>query len=181
MKHRKQKNGTDIVDTMRLITIIASVVVLVIGGLLLLPGPGQSIRKLFGPGEISAIDFAELVTTGETDEYLVCPLYLCLSTEPDAEPREFDVQANRLRAILLEYIDHQSSVKMLGFDPVHQQFDFSDQDPTMRLPDIITIKIIELGEQRSTLAIYSRSVSGFTRDGANKRRVDHWMNMLRSN
>ncbi len=48
----------------------------------------------------------------------------------------------------------------------------------VRWPDWVTVRFIPLGEKRSTLAIYSRSVYGRSDFGANKNRITNWLARL---
>jgi uncharacterized protein (DUF1499 family) len=48
----------------------------------------------------------------------------------------------------------------------------------MRYPDLITVQFRPLDSTRSTLAIYSRSVYGYSDRGVNQRRVRQWLDRL---
>ncbi len=50
--------------------------------------------------------------------------------------------------------------------------------PIIRWPDWVTVRFIPLGEDRSTLAIYSRSVYGRSDFGANEGRITDWLARL---
>ena len=50
--------------------------------------------------------------------------------------------------------------------------------PIVRWPDWVTVRFIPLGEDQSTLAIYSRSVYGRKDFGTNERRITDWLARL---
>jgi uncharacterized protein (DUF1499 family) len=49
----------------------------------------------------------------------------------------------------------------------------------MRFPDTIVVRYLRLGENRSTLAIYSRSQLGRYDLGVNLARIERWLDKLR--
>ncbi|NOR64368.1 MAG: DUF1499 domain-containing protein [Rhodobacteraceae bacterium] len=57
---------------------------------------------------------------------------------------------------------------------------YVQRTPTLKMPDYITVKFLELEGGRSTLVIYSRSRFGYGDMGVNKARVDLWLLSLAS-
>jgi len=57
---------------------------------------------------------------------------------------------------------------------------YVQRTPTLKMPDYITVKFIELEGGKSTIAIYSRSRFGYGDLGVNKMRVDLWLQSLSS-
>lgn len=47
-------------------------------------------------------------------------------------------------------------------------------------PDLVTAQIIDAGQDRSTLVLYSRSVYGYSDLGANRRRLNTWLAALQT-
>lgn len=182
MKRQHSDRGHKVFDIIRITSIGLSIIVLLVGGFFILSdSPSRWFDETFGGGQIPEIDFETLVLPVRSDEYLICPQDLCLDTDPDEFSPEFDIPPEKLRAILLEYADLQVNVRRLRLDLAKQQYDFADQSPTMRFPDIITVRIIDLGAGRSTIAIYSRSVSSFAKKGSNAKRARRWLTMISPN
>lgn len=174
-----KKSGTDFVDLIRIGGIVLSVMVLITGALFLLPGSGQFLESIFGREEVAIVDFYELTVPADApDHYLVCPEDICLSQTPDQIAPVYDISAGRLRAILLGFVDNQPTVSFWRMDPAINQFDFKEIDPTMRMPDVITVQTFELADGKSTIAIYSRSLHGLADAGSNRRRVQRWLAMI---
>lgn len=48
----------------------------------------------------------------------------------------------------------------------------------MRFPDTVNVRFVDLGEGRSTLALYSRSQLGSDDMGVNRARIERWLDRL---
>lgn len=174
-----QKNGTDIVDKIRLGGIILSVIVMITGALFLLPGTSEYLEGIFGREEVPVVDFYTLsIPAGGPDHYLVCPTEVCMLDAADQASITYDIPAERLRAILLGFVDNQPTISFWRMNPAIDQFDFLENDPTMRMPDVVTVQTFDLGAGKSTVAIYSRSLHGLADEGSNRRRVQRWLAMI---
>lgn len=179
IKSRKKKNDGDIVDLIRIGSIVLSVIVLITGALFLLPGSGQFLEGIFERQEVAIVDFHSLTIAADSpDHYLVCPENVCLSQPPDQISPVYDVPAGRLRSALLGFVDNQPTISFWRMDPAINQFDFLENDPTMRMPDVVTVQTFDLAEGKSAIAIYSRSLHGLADAGSNRRRVQRWLAMI---
>jgi uncharacterized protein (DUF1499 family) len=131
---------------------------------------------LLTAGDYRAVDFETLVLTAKPNQYLVCPPNLCAAAQAHRESPEFDRRVADLRAAF-ETLVHQSA----GVTQVADNADSIDlvaRTPIVRWPDWVTVRFIGLGEGRSTLAVYSRSVYGRKDFGANERRITAWLAKL---
>lgn len=179
MTRSQKKNGTDIVDYVRIGGIVLSMIVMIAGALFLLPGSGDLLEGLFGRKEIPAVDFYSLeIPAGGNDHYLACPQDICLAQPPDQILGVYDFSAERLRSRLLSFVDNQPTISFWRMDPAINQFDFKENDPSMRMPDVITVRTFDLGEGKSAIAIYSRSLHGLADTGSNRKRVQRWLAMI---
>jgi len=57
---------------------------------------------------------------------------------------------------------------------------YVQRTPTLKMPDYISVKFIDLEDGKSTLAIYSRSRFGYGDLGVNKARIGLWLQSLSS-
>lgn len=179
MTRSPKKNRVDPFDLIRAGSIVLSLIVLIAGALFLLPGSGQLLEGIFGREEVPIVDFYTLsVPADGPDHYLVCPQDVCVSQPPDQLSKIYDIPADRLRSLLLGFVDNQPTISFWRMDPAINQFDFLENNPTMRMPDVITVRTFDLGDGRSTMAIYSRSMHGFAKKGSNRRRAQRWMAMI---
>ena len=131
---------------------------------------------LLPPGDHRPVRFETLVLTPKSNQYLVCPPDLCTEAKAHRESPQFDRTADDLRAAF--------ETGVLGSDAVTKMASSEDtldmvvRTPFVRWPDWVTVRFIPLGENRSTLAIYSRSVYGRSDFGADERRVTDWLARL---
>jgi len=135
--------------------------------------------RLFPVKELPAIDFAALRRARTPNQYLVAPPDLCRAAVPDATAPTFALPAaelaERWQAAVTASPDNAT---LLRSDPGHDQYDYLQRSRLCRFPDVITVRFIALGPDRSTLAVYSRSLYGRGDLGTNRRRVRRWLGHL---
>lgn len=160
----------------RLVGILGSILVILLGAALLLVGP-EKLEGLFGEKELPEVDFATLVRDDRPNSWLVCPPGACPLADADATAPVFDMPVETLRTRMLELIEIGGDARLRSVDMERQQFGFVVRTPTMRFPDVVTVRFYPAGEG-STLAILSRSIYGWSDIGANRRRVERWLAIL---
>ncbi|AWN41175.1 DUF1499 domain-containing protein [Methylobacterium durans] len=153
-------------------------------GLLLLvargaePGGIEEVWLLLGPPDLGAVDFPTLRRARLPIDALACPPEHCRNAVPDLVPPLLPVSGERLRAIVAEV-----ATEMPGTEPVFQaRWAEEDRYVTrsfwLRLPDTINVAIIGAGEERSTLALYSRSQVALHDLGGNRARLVRWLERI---
>jgi uncharacterized protein (DUF1499 family) len=154
-----------------------------LAGLGVLTGSGaidHVYAGLFGPPAVEPIDFATLTRRSSPNDALVCPPDLCTRAAVDIAPPEYPVSAERLRAIVAEVAAEEPRTLAWSNSPAGE----SDQDRyvarsrLMRFPDAVEVRIIPRGENRSTLALYSRSEIGYWDFGVNRARLERWLERI---
>ena len=131
---------------------------------------------LLPPGDHRAVRFESLVLTSIPNQYLVCPPGLCAQAEAHKESPQFDRTVDDLRtAFEIVVLESDAVTKMAESDDT---LDVVARTLIVRWPDWVTVRFIPLGEDRSTLAIYSRSVYGHLDFGANEERITDWLARL---
>lgn len=159
-----------------------SALVMLAGILLTLnPTLSSKLRDAFGITEMGEIEFESLVVDITQDHYLICPDDICLRATSNELANVYRIKPSLIRQRLLAYADSRPNIKLRNIDMDLQQFEFTEQTPNMRLPGIITIRIIDIGGDSSMLAIYSRSVLDSGRPGTNEERVVRWLEILTRN
>ena len=124
-----------------------------------------------------SVDFANLMPTDRPNRYLMCPRNLCRA-ESDAVSPEFDVTVSRLLDWWLIMTEAQPRVERLATETKIMQYHFVQRSELFGFPDLITVRFFALGDRRSTLAVYSRSIQGYYDFGTNRARVESWMEEL---
>ncbi len=123
------------------------------------------------------ISFKTLKRSTKPNSYLLAPPELCLASEPDSAPPEFNVTARALFSQLSEMIAAERNWGDLIADPEALRLKFIARTALMRFKDDVDIMVIAPDAQAgdgaaASLAIYSRSRIGYSDLGANQRRVD---------
>lgn len=101
-------------------------------------------------------------------------------TKVDQEAEIYAASATVISEALDTFILTQPrTVRVAGY-PQENFLTYAQRTKNLKFPDYISIKVIELGENRSTIAIYSRARYGYGDMGVNKARVLRWLETLSS-
>ena len=166
-----------------LVRIIAALILFAAGLALLaaiaslVVGKQALLELIFGPVKRSPVDFKTLQLGPKPNQYLVCPAAFC-QNKPNRVAPVFAVSPERLKQAWFAMIERQPRVSLLGSSSDQAQHDFEATTALMGYPDTVTVRFIEAEEGGSTLAIYSRSHYGHSDLGANKKRIDAWLELL---
>jgi uncharacterized protein (DUF1499 family) len=145
-------------------------------------GPWQRVSQILdGPQDLGPVDFARLAPRlGDAlrpGDALLCPPDLCPGAAATAAPPVFTISAERLAAKLRRYALREVGVEELpaaGADHLR----FVRRSLILRLPDVIDARILPRSSGASTVALYSRPVVGGLDFGANRARMERWMEAL---
>ena len=147
---------------------------LAIGGLI---WEGRVPERFFTVGRLPDIDFATLQRRDTPNQYLMCTNQLCKAYIDDLPPI-YGANVVEVRKTWEIILQREPRVKELRRDPQATQIDYVQRSAFWRFPDIITIRFIAIGEKKTTIAIYSRSVYGQGDLGVNKARIRDWVGKL---
>lgn len=161
----------------RIIRLIASIVLaLTIGAMMF---PVQIWTVLAGDPDLGDVRFDSLERPESPNTYLVCPSEHCPGTSPDAVPGVYKMAPSALYRSALEKWSSQPRVTVAMDDASEMRARFIQRTAWLKFPDTISLQVFPSGENSSTLAVYSRSQIGYGDFGANKKRVVHWLSLLR--
>lgn len=166
-------------DTFVYTVITASVVVVLLGIMLIVFRDQLPLEGIFGSGELPEVDFAALEVIPGEDHFLACPANACPNAVPDQMAEPFRLGVTELRDRLFAFVDRTKSITPQAYDFQNLQFDFAEYAPGRPFPDLVTVKLYDLGENRSAAAIYSRTLQGSDDTGENRKRVARWLRALR--
>lgn len=76
-------------------------------------------------------------------------------------------------------LSQRDTIRIAGLPP-ELMMTYVQHTETLKMPDYVTIKFIDLGDGRSTVALYSRSRYGYGDMGKNKERAERWIRALDS-
>jgi uncharacterized protein (DUF1499 family) len=124
------------------------------------------------------VDFTRLQPGASPNRYLVCPADYCTAA-PHAFGPVFDMPPDALRRHWRAMMATRPRVETLAESDDGMQFDYVQRTARFRFPDIVTVRFVPIPPTQSSLAIYSRSVYGRSDLGANRTRVQAWLDALR--
>lgn len=149
-------------------------------GALLWRGPAGIDRVwafLFGEPDLGSVDFAVLTRRASPNDALACPAAQCPLARVDLVSPVFPVPRGRLRAIVAEVAADDGDVRPVD-EATGDEDRYIARTRLMRFPDTVSALTVDLGDGRSTLALYSRSQIGLTDFGVNRARVERWLKRI---
>ncbi|WP_230531595.1 DUF1499 domain-containing protein [Microvirga roseola] len=129
-----------------------------------------------GSPDLGPVDFATLRRRHNPNDALACPRDFCPEAKPDFEPPVFPVPPARLRAVLAEVASSEPNTTLVQSGT--EQDRYLVRTRFWRFPDTVVAQVIGLDEDRSTLALYSRSQLGRSDLGVNRRRLQRWVERI---
>ncbi|MEZ5870735.1 MAG: DUF1499 domain-containing protein [Nitratireductor sp.] len=157
-------------------TLIVFVLGLVIG-FVLINGRWQSYEMLFGPGDLGPVDITTLSRNKTGNDALACPRGWCAAAS-DFEPPVYALKVGALAQRFAESLNAESKLEVVDNTAGGLRLRFVQYTPLMEFPDTIQVDFLSLDENRSTLAIYSRSKYGYGDMGTNLARIKRWLERL---
>ena len=136
------------------------------------------VRKKSPKTGAEPLDFRRLTLRGSPNEYLVAPPDLCREAEPHRPADVYDVASAELRDALLHVISRHSRTEIRGMDEEAKAYEFVQYSPVLNFEDLISVRVIPQGHTHATLAIYSRSRTGYYDFGVNRKRIEAWLEEL---
>lgn len=120
-------------------------------------------------------DFATLALRATPNQYLVLPPGFASTASPHGESPVFDLPVAELERRALTAIRAQPRLTEVAADPGRRQYAFVQRTRILRFPDTVTVRFVDMGAGRSSLALYSRSKLGRSDLGANEARARSWL------
>lgn len=121
------------------------------------------------------MDFRTLTLKSSPNQYLVCPEGTCANATPHRTSPEFAMPAGALAQKFLDSALAEPRTKLAEGSAEDLAFRLVQKSALLRFADDIDVQIIPLGDDRSTLAIYSRSRVGYSDLGVNRKRIERWL------
>lgn len=111
--------------------------------------------------------------------YFVAPQNI-VEAGVDLEAPVYAVPATIMANAFNDYVLRQPNALLIAGGVDTLWLTYVQRTPTLKMPDYVSVKFIELEEGKSTIAIYSRSRFGYGDMGVNKARVSSWLQSLSS-
>lgn len=123
------------------------------------------------------VDFKRLPEVKTQNLYIVCPPKYC-NLKPNEISPVFPFDQNHLNVHWQAVVKHLPRLTLIAEDKEKLLFTYVQRTKYLHLPEVINVQLIPMDKNHSTLAIYSQSKYGFSDFGANKARVDEWLQKM---
>ena len=159
-------------------TLVATVAAIAIAlSVFVLIGP-ERVWSWFGPADLGQVDFATLERRSSPNDALACTPEQCRA-KIDIMPPVFSVDARSLRAAMGKALTSEHRLIRVHAHDASLTDRYVQRSAFFGFPDTIVIKFVNRPRSTSTVAIYSRSQLGQGDFGANKRRIERWLDKLK--
>ncbi len=139
----------------------------------------QNIWKLrFGSADMGDVKFETFTPSKKPNHALFCPDNYCRNAIPNKIVQAYDLNIDALRNQLLALIEAEKDIHIMAADEQAFKYRFVQYTPLMRFPDTIRVKFIDLGNDKSSMAIFSESQIGHSDLGVNYKRIDRWVQQI---
>jgi uncharacterized protein (DUF1499 family) len=127
------------------------------------------------PGERVAIRVLRDPLPGNS--FLACPPDYCAATA--APSPIFALPAGRLEQDWRQMLASEAGIVIVADEPAQHRLVVIQHTPLLQFPDIVTAEFVALDNDRSGVAVYSKSRYGSGDFGTNRKRVLGWLDRLR--
>lgn len=177
----EQADRGSVIKRLRMIMIwvlaIAALLAAAVAAYIHLPGGSARLEAVFTIKPQPAVDFATLRKGPKPNQYLVCPPSTC-AEQPDRAAPVYPLTVEGLRQAWDRVVAAQPDVAVLERDNASDQLTYVQRTRLMRFPDLITVRFVSQASGGASMAIYSRSLYGYSDRGVNKARIDQWLEQL---
>jgi uncharacterized protein (DUF1499 family) len=159
-------------------TLFAALALIVLGVLatFFIAGP-ERIWSLMGPTDLGPITFESLHRRSSPNDSLACPAGTCIAKSDIGSP-VYGTSVDDLRIAFGKVIATETSVERVASDEATLTYRYIQRTKILRFPDTIVVRFFNLGDGRSTIALYSRSQIGRGDFGVNRARIRRWLEKL---
>lgn len=139
---------------------------------------GGVFDKMLPHKNPAPVDFRTLTLPESPNKYLIAPAGATTAAADETAP-SFAMTAPDLKTKFLGVLAGEPRVEKLWESQDGLKFQFVQRTALMRWPDIIDVQFMPLENGGATLALYSRSVYGYSDMGVNKARATRWVASLK--
>lgn len=157
----------------------AAAAILLVAAVILLAGRDRIWASIYGPADLGPVEFATLQLKSSPNQFLMCPVGTCTAEPHQASPT-FSASEKALRNAIIASWSTMDRTRLVAgsADPASGEIRFVQYSKWLGFPDTISIQTYPVGDDASTLAIYSRSQVGEGDFGVNRQRITEWLDVL---
>ena len=124
-----------------------------------------------GEPSTDLVEIATVKKTPKPNQHLMCPDGYCEEVADQTAP-VFNASVEKLRDVLSEIEDADNNLSKVNSDADDLRQKYIWRSPFWRFPNLISVELIQLDNEQSTIAIYAQAQLGQSDLGANKAFVD---------
>ncbi|HXC28338.1 MAG TPA: DUF1499 domain-containing protein [Stellaceae bacterium] len=136
---------------------------------------GRTAEDMLRPGERVAI--RELHDPLPGNSFLACPPDYCAATGTPSPT--FALPADRLEQDWRQMLASEPGIVIVADEPAQHRLVVIQHTKLLRFPDVVTAEFVALDNDRSSVAVYSKSRYGSGDFGTNRKRILRWLDRLR--
>lgn len=150
---------------------------------LLVAGLGLGVRLYMGRTAEDTLRRGERITIRELrdplpgNSFLACPPDYCTATA--APSPTFALPVDRLDQDWRQMLASEPGIVIVADEPAQHRLVVIQHTKLLRFPDVVTAEFAALDNDRSSVAVYSKSRYGSGDFGTNRKRVLRWLDRLR--
>ncbi len=123
--------------------------------------------------------FSTLKRTGKPNDFLVADAISCEAATPNQTAPVYNVQPSVLYEVLVSYLESQPRVEVREKDADAFQIHATETTKTLKFVDDVYLSCAPLETKNATrLLAYSRSRTGYSDLGTNRRRLETWLSAI---
>lgn len=135
--------------------------------------------KIGGEPSSQLVKISMVTKTPMPNQYLVCPAGFCEEVTDQTSP-VFNVSVDKLRQILASIETADTNFTKVNSDADELRQKYIWRSLIWRFPNLISVEIIPVENEQSTIAIYAQAQLGQSDLGANKAFVDELLRKISS-
>lgn len=135
--------------------------------------------SLFGDPDLGAVKIETVQRRTAPNDALACPKELC-TARADLIISVYAIPADALRAAFAKVIVSEPKIALVETNDAEMTDRYIQRSAALGFPDTIVVKFLDRPGGQSTLALYSRSRFGLSDFGANRARIERWLEKLAS-
>lgn len=151
----------------------------VVGFLLLMVGGFKYfLMPYIARSNATWVDFNQLKPSDKPNTYLICKEKLCQKTADEKSPT-FHVGLAELLNKLDMLIRSEPKTKLLLSENHSKKRIYVQYSKFWSFPDLIQVQLLDIGQNKSSIQLYSRSLLGYYDFQVNKERLNRWVAALK--
>lgn len=134
--------------------------------------------RLAGDPDLGDVTFATLTKGPKPNEALACPPGRCKAYSAGLETTQYALAPEALLEELDAALEKEEAVTRVDDGSNPRKRRYVTRSPLMRYPDTVSVEAFASQGETSQIAMFARAQIGYSDMGANKARIEKWLEAL---